>query len=185
MRVPDWRANGNPIATISVVKYGEAFGFLGLYIVRPEFLGMGYGLEIWTAGLNSLGDRKHRPGWRCRPAGQLHEVRIQVGAPEHALRGTQRWGGHGMRGHRGLVLVSLPGHRCLRPCFFPEARSAFLRRWIGQPGAHALGIRSGGELAGYGVIRAPSCGMEDWALVRGWSRTGGSKERGVDVTDRA
>ncbi|MGZ4981767.1 MAG: GNAT family N-acetyltransferase, partial [Methylobacter sp.] len=26
-----------PIATISVVKYGDSFGFLGFYIVKPEY----------------------------------------------------------------------------------------------------------------------------------------------------
>jgi ribosomal protein S18 acetylase RimI-like enzyme len=35
--------DNEPIATISVVKYGEHFGFLGLYIVKPKYRGRGYG----------------------------------------------------------------------------------------------------------------------------------------------
>src|SRR4030095_10106794 len=46
-----------PIATISVVKYGATFGFLGLYIVRPECRGQGYGMQIWKAGLSRLAGR--------------------------------------------------------------------------------------------------------------------------------
>src|SRR5687768_5578121 len=46
-----------PIATISVVKYGALFGFLGLYIVHPAHRGKGYGLELWNAGLAYLGER--------------------------------------------------------------------------------------------------------------------------------
>lgn len=39
-----------PIATISVIKYDDAFGFLGFYIVKPEYQGQGYGLQLWQAG---------------------------------------------------------------------------------------------------------------------------------------
>ena len=46
-----------PIASISVVKYGNSFGFLGFYIVRPEYRGRGYGMRIWNAGLASLQGR--------------------------------------------------------------------------------------------------------------------------------
>jgi ribosomal protein S18 acetylase RimI-like enzyme len=36
---------------------------------------------------------------------------------------------------------------------FPALRPAFLKAWINQPDALALGCRREGELAGYGVIR--------------------------------
>jgi hypothetical protein len=43
-----------PVATISVVKYGATFGFLGLYIVKKAFRGKGYGMQVWKAGLARL-----------------------------------------------------------------------------------------------------------------------------------
>lgn len=43
-----------PIATISVIKYSDSFGFLGFYMVKPEFRGKGYGIQVWNAGLNYL-----------------------------------------------------------------------------------------------------------------------------------
>src|SRR5687768_3775329 len=46
-----------PVASISVVKYGDAFGFLGYYIVKPEYRGRGYGLQIWNAGMQYLSGR--------------------------------------------------------------------------------------------------------------------------------
>lgn len=46
-----------PVATISVVKYGASFGFLGFYIVKPEHRGQGYGIRIWNAGLACLEGR--------------------------------------------------------------------------------------------------------------------------------
>lgn len=42
------------VATISVVRYGTSFGFLGLYIVRTLFRGRGHGLRIWNAGMAHL-----------------------------------------------------------------------------------------------------------------------------------
>jgi len=46
-----------PIATISAVKYGHSFGFIGFYIVKPEYRGKGYGIQIWNAGMESLSGR--------------------------------------------------------------------------------------------------------------------------------
>jgi predicted aminopeptidase len=34
------------------VKYGELFGFMGFYIVKPAYHGQGYGMQIWNACLN-------------------------------------------------------------------------------------------------------------------------------------
>ena len=46
-----------PVGCVSVVKYGERFAFLGLYIVRPAHRGKGYGKAIWDAGIASAGAR--------------------------------------------------------------------------------------------------------------------------------
>ena len=62
--------NDQPIASISVVKYGESFGFLGFYIVRPEYRGRGYGMQVWRAGLDAL-RTQHRPRRGGGAAGKL------------------------------------------------------------------------------------------------------------------
>ncbi len=49
--------DGKPVASISVVRYGDAFGFLGLYIVQPSWRGKGYGYRLWQAGLAHLAGR--------------------------------------------------------------------------------------------------------------------------------
>ncbi len=41
------------VATISAVRY-PGLGFVGLYIVDPEYRGRGYGLRIWTAAMERL-----------------------------------------------------------------------------------------------------------------------------------
>lgn len=49
--------DGQPVSSISVVKYGASFGFLGFYIVHPDFRGAGHGIATWNAGISCLGDR--------------------------------------------------------------------------------------------------------------------------------
>src|ERR1700742_2613753 len=49
--------DGAPIATVSCINYDESFAFLGLYIVRKDLRGRGYGLRIWNAALAHAGRR--------------------------------------------------------------------------------------------------------------------------------
>ncbi|MAS07129.1 MAG: GNAT family N-acetyltransferase [Ahrensia sp.] len=46
-----------PVSSISVVRYGADFGFLGFYIVRPDYRGSGAGMAIWNAGMRHLDGR--------------------------------------------------------------------------------------------------------------------------------
>lgn len=41
--------NGELVASISLINYDQQFGFLGLYICRPEFRGRGIGFKLWNA----------------------------------------------------------------------------------------------------------------------------------------
>ena len=43
-----------PIASVSAIRYSNQFGFMGLYIVKPEYRGNGYGLAIWKKGMEYL-----------------------------------------------------------------------------------------------------------------------------------
>ena len=51
------RLDGEPVGCISVVRYGQAFGFLGFYIMTPKARGKGYGIRIWQAGMKHLAGR--------------------------------------------------------------------------------------------------------------------------------
>src|SRR5580698_7336679 len=48
---------GEPVGCISAVAYDERFGFVGLYLVKPQFRGMGLGMRIWRHGMAYLGSR--------------------------------------------------------------------------------------------------------------------------------
>lgn len=49
--------DGTPVSAISVVRYGDDFGFLGIYIVLPDHRGSGVGLQTWKAGMAHLQGR--------------------------------------------------------------------------------------------------------------------------------
>ena len=46
--------DGEPVASISAVSYGTEFAFIGMYIVRPDMRGRGYGWRIWQAAMGQV-----------------------------------------------------------------------------------------------------------------------------------
>ena len=59
---------GEPVACLSCVAYDDSFRFAGHYIVRPEFRGQGYGIQVWRAGMAHLGTRDVGLNrWPCVP----------------------------------------------------------------------------------------------------------------------
>ena len=51
------RLDGEPVTCISVVKYGQGFGFLGFYIARPAVRGKAMASSVWNAGMARLAGR--------------------------------------------------------------------------------------------------------------------------------
>jgi GNAT superfamily N-acetyltransferase len=142
-----------PVATISVVKYGASFGFLGFYIVKPEYRGCGYGIRIWNAGLARLAGRSI--GLDGVLAQQGNYATAGFALAHRNIRYEGSGGGHAQPDSAIVELAALPFDEVLaydKP-FFPDDRTPFLRRWIAQPGSSALGILHDHRLAGYGVMR--------------------------------
>ena len=49
--------DGQPISSISVVRFGDHYAFLGFYIVKPEFRGQGYGYRLWQNAMARMDGR--------------------------------------------------------------------------------------------------------------------------------
>lgn len=142
-----------PIATISVIKYGESFGFLGFYIVKPDYRGKGYGIQIWNAGLKYLKGRNI--GLDGVTAQQDNYKKSGFKLAYRNIRYEGFGGGNLPENSEIVELSTLPIETIDlfdRP-FFPENRSRFIRSWIRQPECHSLGIMQNGKLSGYGTIR--------------------------------
>lgn len=142
-----------PIAVISAMKYGDAFGFLGFYIVKPEFRGEGYGMQIWNAGLQYLAGVSIGLDGVVAQQENYKKSGFQLAYRNIRYEGI---GGGESSNHADIVeLSTLPFESVDQydQAFFPANRSAFTRAWINQPGCQALGIRQQDQLAGYGVLR--------------------------------
>jgi GNAT superfamily N-acetyltransferase len=143
---------GEKVGCISAVSYAGRYGFVGLYIVRPQFRGLGYGMRLWQAALARL--RGHNIG--------LDGVVAQQG----------NYGRSGFRlAYRNvryrLQAALAPIHATIAPAaaaafedirdfdrhIFPEPRDAFLRHWLAQPLAGTYVAREGVRMTGYSVIR--------------------------------
>ena len=150
------RLDGEPVASISVVRYGADFGFLGCYIARPPVRGKGYGLRIWQAGMKLAAGRN--VGLDGVPAQQANyqksgfrlawnNVRYEGAAPV----GVEPPGGVRFVDARGVPFDRLAAYDRR---FFPAARDSFLAPWITAPERAALVALKDGEIVGFGVIRA-------------------------------
>jgi ribosomal protein S18 acetylase RimI-like enzyme len=149
-----------PVATISVVKYGKAFAFLGLYIVKPAFRGRGYGRALWDHALATANGRT--VGLDGVVAQQANYQRSGFALAYRNIRYRGVRGKDAPIDARVVPLSQFAFGDVARydRAFFPEARDGFLRCWIAQPGTKAMAVERGGGIAGYGVIRQSRNGFK-------------------------
>lgn len=148
------RLDGEPQACISVVKYGQGFGFLGFYIARPAIRGKGYGIQIWRAGMARLAGRNvgldgvvAQQGNYKKSGFRLAWNNIRHEGPAPAIPAPA---GATLVDARSLAFDKLATYD---RTFFPEARDAFLASWISLPERAAMVALRDGELAGFAVMR--------------------------------
>lgn len=145
--------NDQPIACISAVAYNEDFGFIGFYIVHPEFRSQGYGIQMWNAAMEHLQNRNigldgvfdqqenyKKSGFKLA----YSNIRYESISKKSNFNSSEV-----------LNLLSVPFEKVLKydGAVFPVSRPEFLKSWIHQKNSLALGIMDDFSLVGYGVIR--------------------------------
>jgi GNAT superfamily N-acetyltransferase len=146
----------------AITAYNGIFGFMGFFIVRPEYRNRGFGNTLWhvrrdrllarlhpeaTIGLDGVFEMQEyyaRGGFVF----SHRNMRFRTEIPEHYSVPQE--------GNGTIVpLSSIPFDQIQqydRSCF-PASRTAFLRTWTNLPDSLALCRRLNGKLAGYGVVR--------------------------------
>lgn len=146
----------------AITSYQGEFGFMGFFIVVPEFRGRGLGNTLWHA-------RRERLLARLSPGASIgldgvfamqdyyakggfvfshRNIRFRAEIPDRPE--SQAVGNENI-----IPLAGVPFDQVLdydRLCF-PAPRPTFLMGWISQPDSLALACRRGGKLGGYGVVR--------------------------------
>lgn len=151
---------GEPVASIFAVRYGEDFGFIGGYIVRPGWRGQGHGMAVWRAGMARLAGRN--VGLDGVPAQQANYARSGFHLAHRNARYEGR--GSGLPAEDRVLPLTAPDFDAIVAydrAFFPAPRERFLRHWLAQEGSIVLGVRDGaGALLGYAVLRPCRSGFK-------------------------
>ncbi|MCG7550726.1 GNAT family N-acetyltransferase [Pseudoalteromonas sp. Of7M-16] len=155
--------NNQPIAVISAIKYDTAFGFIGFYIVKPEFRGQGYGYQIWQAAMAYLSgcnvgldgvvtqqDNYRKSGFELAYRNIRYEGVLETA---HFKNQSQPDGATICEVDEDLI----EGYETQ---FFPAQRARFNLQWRAQSNACALSLKKSGKICGYGVIRACQTGYK-------------------------
>lgn len=149
--------DGELIGGGSIVSYQGRFGFMGFFIVKPEYRGQGLGTKLWFARREKLQSRFNTPV--CIGMDGVFEMQ-----PFYTRGGFKfshreiRFEGTGspcplpssVTSLSNVVFNSLLDYDTAH---FPAERPTFLKAWIAQPDSRALGFMDGKQLRGYGVIR--------------------------------
>lgn len=144
------------VATLSAVSYGDTFGFIGFYIVKPEFRGRGLGWRLWQEGMRRLEGRnigldgvlaQQENYAKCGFKFAYRNVRYELASVPEICPAPA---------HDTLIPVAdIPFERleAYDRAFFPAPRSKFLAAWLRQPNAYGVGYVEGNAVQGYGLLR--------------------------------
>ncbi len=149
-----------PVACISVVRYGESFGFLGFYIVKPEYRGLGLGLEIWMAGLQRLEGRIVGLDGVVAQQENYRKSGFSLAYRNIRYMGVSVQSRENLRDAVPLASIPFDELAAYDREFFPDDRKSFLQCWTSRETSRAFGIRQNGKLAGYGLIRPCRSGFK-------------------------
>lgn len=166
---------GRMVSAISAVKYESHFGFVGLYIVHPEFRGRGFGLATWKHALDSLHARNL--GLDGVLEQERNYAKMGFSSAHRTLR--HRIDGQSANGRLPLPIPSeaFSAIEAFDRRYFPARRTEFLRAWLTQSNAVSLYEESAGSVRAYGVMR--SC-REGWKIGPLFAEMPAAAERVLD-----
>ena len=145
--------DNEPIATISAVKYGNSYAFGGFYIVKKEYRGSGYGMEMFKKAMDYVKDMNVGGDGVVENLEKYATVGFQL------AHMNARYGGYGSGTNTiasnvaKLSEVPFETVAAYDDVCFGVPRREFLKPWITQPESKAFGYKQGEKLVGYGMIR--------------------------------
>jgi ribosomal protein S18 acetylase RimI-like enzyme len=145
--------NSELIGCISAIAYDNAYGFIGFYIVVPEYRGKGFGLQLWNHGMQYLGNRN---------IGLDGVVEQQQNYEKSGFKfayNNIRYGFNNLGTYKdakaAFVIEGMDFNELnnFDKQIFPTEREQFLNYWIYHPQHISIGIRKDKEMCGYIVLR--------------------------------
>lgn len=147
--------DGEMMACVSAVRTGNDFGFIGLYIARPEARGQGLGWRVWQAGMARLEgrcvgldgvvaqqDNYRKSGFTLA----WNNARYAAGSPRIPAADTSAV--------TDAAAVPFAALLAFDAACFGLPRPEALRAWIETPGHRARVARGAdGAITGFAVLR--------------------------------
>lgn len=141
------------VSIISAVKYDNNYGFVGFYIVDPDYRGRGYGLAVWEKALEYLEgyiiglDGVPEQVENYKKSGFLYAHRniTYKGVSKKAKTEDNR-----------VVELNINDFQMIRDFdlqFMPDSRDAFFNCWLSQNDSWILGVVEDDSMKAYGKIR--------------------------------
>ncbi|SIP93930.1 hypothetical protein SAMN05880582_10193 [Rhizobium sp. RU20A] len=151
-RVAD--VDGALAAGIALVRYGESYAFLGLYIAAPEFRGQGIGYALWQDVIAGAGSRTigldgvvaQQENYRTSGFALAH-TNIRYGGTPTVPAATSADLADVQRLHVPMIVDY---DRALNPA----RRETFLTEWLKDSGGRqSVALLRAGKITGYGTVR--------------------------------
>lgn len=145
--------NEKPIGCISAVSYNNKFGFIGFYIIIPEYRGKGYGIKLWKAAMDKL--KNHNIGLDGVIEQQENYKKSGFKLAYSNIRYEWTNFAEPIFDERIINISQVPFNtiKDFDRKFFPEERSDFLKSWLDMPESFSYAYITNNQINGYGVIR--------------------------------
>jgi hypothetical protein len=157
------RVDGEFAGGGTILSYAGAFGFMGLFIIRPDLRSVGLGRELWM-------HRRDRLVARLRPGAAVGMDGVFDLEPFYARGGFRRahrdlrfeGTAHGVDDAETVPLADLAHDEWTRydRTHVAAPRDAFIDAWLAAPGVIGLGIVEDGRLRAAGVLRPSRVGWK-------------------------
>ncbi len=146
------KLNGEVIGTISLVKYPGDYVFEGLYIIKPEYRGKGFGRQLQQYALDLCKDRNLGLDGVLSMEKQYADYGLK--AAYNSTRYEGKADGQLSKYCKPIEHGDFKDIEAYDKSCFGFERTSFLECWLFQKDHTSMLIRnSKGEVSGYGVIR--------------------------------
>jgi GNAT superfamily N-acetyltransferase len=160
------RLDGRPVAAGSAVRYGDAFAFMGFYVVEPAHRGRGYGLALTRARLEHLGERVTGADGVVENLELYRRIGLELAwlnvrrviESPAVIRPADATVPLGAVTTEALVAYDRAGA-------FPAERRSFLEAWRAMPDAVGRAVVERAELRGWALRRRCRVGWKVGPLV--------------------
>lgn len=142
-----------PVGCISAVSYSGRFGFIGFYIVIPEYRGKGLGVALWQHAMRHLKNQNIGLDGVIQQLENYRKSGFKLAYRNIRYEGTGFPKVAANNELASLVDVDFEQLTSYDSNFFAVSRKQFLEGWMRMPDSRGVAMMRKGKLHGYGVIR--------------------------------